>query len=228
MTSTWLRLFACTLSAVALTVVTGCRMFSDSGPSTVAGAQVAEVHGGVRVTDGSRPWRKLSAGDGVVAGNLIQTAMESAVDIIVDAAANRVLLQSDSVLVIDSLPRPGANELHLNLRSGWVTVTSVPGSDGPLSEIKFPKGLAGAHGATFNLAADGNLKVLAGSVVLKMLDDQPARTIAAGTQFDPQTGQVTIIPAGAAMERPAPPSSQPPAPVRRPNDNPFPWIQRPK
>ncbi len=229
MTSSCFRYLARAAAAVALlSVVAGCKTFSRSVPTTMAGAQVAEVHGAVRVTDASRQWRKLAAGDAVQTGNLIQTAVSSAADIIVDTGANRVLLQSDTVLAIESLPRAGFNELHLNLRSGWVTISSAGGADSPLCEIKFATGLAGSQGATYNLAADGHLKVLAGTVVVKLLGDQPARTITAGTQFDPQTGQVTTIPAGAAMERPAPVDQAAPAPTKRPESNPFPFLQRPK
>lgn len=234
MTSPHLRfLFRSAAASVVLLTATGCQMFSgSSGPAAAftAGSQVAEVHGGVRVTDASRQWRTLRAGDGVRPGDLIQTALESAADIIAGggASSSRVLLQSDSVVLLEALPEANANELRLHLRSGWITLTSPATATGPLCEVRFAKGLVGAHGATFNIHANGHLKVLVGTVVVKLLDDQPARTIAAGTQFDPQTGEVTAIPAGAAMEPPAaaPASS---APARRPLPNdPFAWPTRPK
>lgn len=235
MTFNRLRFFARILPAAALMLaVAGCKMFSDSPRATVAavGTRASEVRGGVRVTDASKQWRKLDTGDAVATGNLIQTAMESAADIIVDAGAgngsSRVLLQSDSVLAIEGLPGAGANDLRLDLRSGWLTLTSPSTGPSPLCEVKFANGLAGAHGATFHIHADGHLKVLVGSVVVKLLDDQPARTIASGTQFDPQTGQVTAISAGAAMGRPAPLPVAPSAPLNRPATDPFPWMKRPK
>ena len=214
--------------------VAGCKLFSGSTPSTAisGGTRVAEVHGGVRVTDASRQWRKLTAGDAVATGNLIQTAVESAADIIVDAGpgngSSRVLLQSDTVLAIEGLPGASASELRLHLRAGWLTLTSPSTGPSPLCEVKFANGFTGAHGATFNIRADGHLKVLVGNVVVKLLDDQPARTIAAGTQFDPKTGEVTTIPAGAAMEQPAPPPPSASGPVNRPATDPFPWVKRPR
>lgn len=222
------------ISAALAGALTGCQTKGDL-PSAVNGAQVAEVHGAVRMTDAAKQWRPLRPGHAVGPGSLIQTAMESAADIVVaggGAASVRVLMQSDTVIAIQSLPNATANELQLDLRLGWLTITSTPGPESPLCEIKFPKGLAGGRGATFNVTAEGRVKVMAGTVVVKMLDDQPAHTVSAGMQFNPQTGEISPAPAGTAMERPGPPppaAPRAPAPApKRPATSPFPWIERPK
>jgi hypothetical protein len=229
MTSNCLRFPAWNIpAAVALLAVAGCQSFSDSAPSFApvgAGARVAEVRGGARWSDASHPWRKLSVGDTLPPGSLIQTALASAADLAVNgagaggAAGTRVLLQPDTVLFVEGLPGASAAgaggdgaELRLHLRLGWLTFTSP--TSGPVlpCEIRFANGFVGARGAAFNLRSDGQVTVLRGEVVVKLLNDQPARTITAGNRFDPQTGQVTSVPAGQMVEKPVPPSLvRPPA-----------------
>lgn len=235
MTSISFHSLACLSAAVVLcSALTGCHTPGGFSAGAVNGAQAAEVRGAVRVTDASKQWRPLRAGAAVGAGHLLQTAMESAADIIVaggGSANARVLMQSDTVIAVQGLPSAAANELQLDLRLGWLTLTGTPGPESPLCEVRFPKGVAGARGATFNITAEGHVKVMAGTVVVKMLDDQPARTVAAGMQFNAQTGEISAAPAGNVMPQPAPPPAVQNSPVRLPNRpaaNPFPWVERPR
>ena len=183
-----------------------------------------------RCSDASHPWRKLSAGDALSTGNLIQTALTSAVDIAVEGAggtdANRILLQSDTVLFVEELPGAlatggGDASLRLHLRQGELSFTSPPSGKSSLCEIRFATGLAGARGATFNLRSDSQLKVFHGVVVLKSFDDQPARSMSAGNQYDPQTGELTPIPVGHVVDTPTAPTAVRPSPPQWP-----PWPAR--
>ena len=221
------QLFA---AAVVWLMMAGCQSVPEATASR-GGARVAAVRGGARCSDASHSWHKLSAGDTLTTGDLIQTALTSAVDIAVGDAggtdANRILLQSDTVLFVEELPGALATEggdasLRLHLRLGELTFTSPPSGKGSVCEISFENGLAGTRGATFKLRSDGQLRVFHGVVVLKSFDDKPARTIPAGNQYDPQTGELTPIPVGHVADaptalpaaRPSPPQ-WPPWPARK-------------
>ena len=211
-------------------VLAGCK----SAPVTAAtgrGAQVVSVKGAVRCSDVSHPWRKLRSGDALATGNLIQTALSSALDFAVAAAngadADRILLQADSVMVIENLPvelatgnSGSATALKLFLREGALTFTGSPSGTGSACEIRFAKGVATASGATFELGADGTLKVFGGAVALKAAGENAARSIPAGNQYDPRTGGVSPLSVDRAVSAqpptpaptPAPRSTVPPAP----------------
>jgi hypothetical protein len=127
-------------------------------------------------------------------------------------AADRILLQADSVLVVEAVPGETAAgaaadtaTVKLDLRQGELTFTSPQSGTGPACEIRLATGKASALGATFILRADGYAKVFRGEVTLKASDGQPPRTVPAGNQFDPRTGELTPLPAGEIAAPTAPP-----------------------
>lgn len=217
---------------VAALMLAGCQ----SAPKTTAtgqGAQVVSVKGAVRCSDVSHPWRKLRAGDALATGNLIQTALSSELDFAVGTAsggdADRILLQADSVVVIESLPvelatgtSGGAPVLKLYLREGAMIFTGSPSGAGSACEIRFAKGVATASGATFELRADGSLKVFGGAVALQAAGDNPARSIPAGNQYDPRTGGLSPLSVDRAVAAPAPTPAAAPAPATKPATKPAP------
>lgn len=218
--------FSAALVALALA---GCKSGGGSYWSgSTPGTRVAEVKGTARCADATRVWRAVHVGDTVVPGTLIQTATESAVDIVVDmgtgpATASRILVQSDSVVGVEGLPsvnpaagEPAGKEILLEVRSGWLTFTSGSTNLNPLCEVRTSKGLAGSHGASFNVHANGSIRVFMGTVVMKTFDDQPAKTVGAGMLYDGGTG--TIAPASTQPVEPeptltAPPGENPPSAV---------------
>lgn len=195
-----LQIFA---SAGALLVVVGCQSNSQTA-SHASAVRVAEVKGNARCADAGQPWRKLSTGDPLAPGSLIQTAAASSVDIAFEGAGGpspRMLLQSDTVLFIEGLPGAfvagvGADgkNLRMELRLGSLTFASPMSDRGPACEIRFTNGLAEARQATFDLRSDGQLIVRRGTVAMKLVGGQPPMIVAAGNQYDPQTGKLTQLP----------------------------------
>ena len=220
------------LAAAGVLVLAGCQSVPETTPAG-PGARVVAVQGRTRCSDASQTWRKVGEGDALLVSNVLQTALASSVDIAVAVAgsteADRILLQSDTVLFVEGLPGEsvagGGNDgasLKLHLRMGELTFTGPPSGKGSPCEIRFAKGLAGARGATFKLRSDGQLKVFRGVVALKPSDGQAARTIPAGNQYDLQTGELTAIPVGDTASPLAPPTtvrpvrpSWPPWPTRK-------------
>jgi hypothetical protein len=116
------------------------------------------------------------------------------------AAQNVIRLQSDTVLAIDklSVANMGADttsDTELDLRQG-----SIFGSVKKLSAasqylIKTPNGIAGVRGTTFDLSATGLITVTDGSCVISVVTSSGTitKTVSAGQQFDPATGEVTTL-----------------------------------
>ena len=208
-----LKLAAQCFVAVVGLVLAGCKSVPDGGMDGV-GARVVSVQGRARCSSASDSWRKLSTGDPITTGNVIQTALTSTTDIAVPVAegtdADRILLPADSVVFIEGLPRASATgdgnggaRLKLQLRQGELNFTAPQTGQGSPCEIRFAKGVISAHGATFNLRADGELKVFRGVVALTLSGDKLPRNIEAGSHYDPLTGGLTTIPAGREVRPPA-------------------------
>ena len=231
MNSNHLRFTAQVLAAAAAMTLAGCQSGTET-TSTGTGARVAVVQGSVRGRDATHSWRKLNPGDTITVGQLIQTAVTSSADLAVADApgldADRIILQSDTVVLVEGLPGGAATggggespALKLDLRQGELTFTSPLSGKGPACEIRFAKGLAQARGATFNLGAGGEVKVFRGVVALKSSDGKTARTVAAGNQYDPQTGALSPLPPGETVAPLAPPPARRPPPPLLP-----PWPTR--
>src|SRR5262245_2823106 len=201
MKSECVRFAAQCLAAVGLLTLVGCQSAPDTTPAG-AGARVVGVEGRARATDASRAWHYLRADDTLSTGLLLQTAVASSLDFAVAVGsgtdADRILLQADSVLVLEALPQEAAAgatadiaTVKLHLRQGELTFTSPQSGTGPACELRLANGLASAHGATFSLRADGHAKVFHGAVALKTSDDNQTRTVPTGNQFDPRTNELT-------------------------------------
>jgi len=114
---------------------------------------------------------------------------------------NIIRLQPDTTLAIDkfTFTQTGADtvsDTELDLRSGNVfgNVKKISAESKYL--IKMPTGVAGVRGTAFLLGANGDVTVLSGSVVVSGIgaNGQVYTTVvAAGDQFNPQTGQVTRL-----------------------------------
>jgi hypothetical protein len=185
-------------------------------------AKVVRIKGDARYSAGDSVWHKVKVGTKLKSGDLIQTAQDSYVDIIlgeVDYVPSRVAVGDlityqpevqqdtvrvweDSVLVLDKLTtmNTGADEVtetQLDLRAGRIMglVKKMPAAS--RYEIKLPNGVAGVRGTIYRISAAGIVQVLSGTVVISWTgsDGKPmTQVINAGYQFDIRTGLLTRIP----------------------------------
>jgi len=119
------------------------------------------------------------------------------------ADQNVVRLYENTVLGLDKMTEvnTGADkvsETQLDLKAGHILGTIKKMSANSKYEIKLPKGVAGIRGTWYDLSADGVLKVMDGSVVLATVKDDGSvmtQVVNSNQQFNPQTGQLTPLPA---------------------------------
>jgi hypothetical protein len=115
------------------------------------------------------------------------------------AEQNVIRIWENTVLGIDKLTTQatGADEVtetQLDLKTGRISGTVKKMSAGSRYEVKLPNGVAGIRGTSYDLAAEGVVKVLAGSVALVWGTSQTAQLVTEGNQYDARTGQMTPIP----------------------------------
>jgi hypothetical protein len=120
------------------------------------------------------------------------------------AEQNAIRLMGDTMLAIDKLTVSDTgvdtvSDTELDLRQGriYCSVKKLSGASQYL--IKIPNGIAGVRGTLFVMDASGYVGVLKNSVVLSIIgsDGKPTTVVVGeGTQFNPQTGQMSPLPAG--------------------------------
>ncbi|MEK7706684.1 MAG: FecR domain-containing protein, partial [Verrucomicrobiota bacterium] len=184
--------------------------------------QVVRIKGAARYSTGNGQWQKLTVGTKLKSGDLVQSAANSYVDIIlgrVDYVPSRVAVGDtlsyqpeatqdvirvweDSVLGFDKLTtmNTGAEEVtdtQLDLRAGRILgmVKKMPAAS--RYEIKLPNGVAGVRGTIYRISAAGIVQVLSGAVVISWTssDGSPmTQVVDAGYQFDLRTGLLDRIP----------------------------------
>ena len=124
------------------------------------------------------------------------------------AEQNAVRMTSDTMLAIDKLTVSDTgvdtvSDTELDLRQGriYCSVKKLSGASQYL--IKIPNGIAGVRGTLFVIDASGKCAVLKNSVVLSIIgsDGKPITVVVGeGSQFDPQSGMITPLPAGLNTE----------------------------
>jgi len=124
------------------------------------------------------------------------------------AEQNAVRLMSDTVLAVDKLTVSDTgvdtvSDTELDLRQGriYCSVKKLSGASQYL--IKIPNGIAGVRGTLFVIDASGYVGVLKNSVVLSIIgpDGKPITVVVGeGSQFDPQNGLTSPLPAGLSAE----------------------------
>jgi hypothetical protein len=110
-------------------------------------------------------------------------------------------IYEDTVLAIKELTstKTGSGtvqETQLDLRSGTIFGKSKKLSGGSKYEITLPNGVAGIRGTVYMINAQGLLDVLEGAVVIAYVAPDGSvitKTVNAGYEFDPRTGQLTPI-----------------------------------
>jgi hypothetical protein len=209
------RLMVC---GIALAMVSTLAAQSD----TQISAKVVRIKGSARYKVGNEPWQTLKKGDVVKQGTVIETGMDnSQVDLAMGEGGaptsspimatvashqassdqNMVRIWQNSRLAIDKLTKTqtGADEVtetKLDLQAGHIFGSVKKLSAASTYEVKIPNGVAGIRGTTYDISAEGIIKVLVGSVYLAYMDPQgkPATQVIMGDQkFDLKTGLLTPL-----------------------------------
>jgi hypothetical protein len=87
-------------------------------------------------------------------------------------------------------------ETQLDLKAGHIFGTVKKMSAASKYEVKIPNGVAGIRGTTYDISAEGVIKVLAGSVVLAYVGPDGTvvtQVIMGSQQFDARTGVLSQI-----------------------------------
>jgi hypothetical protein len=116
-----------------------------------------------------------------------------------------IRMWEDTILGIDKLTitQTGVDrvtETQLDLQRGHILGTVKKLSAASVYEIKIPNGVAGIRGTIYDLWADGRLDVLGGPdskvviVITKADGSQISQTVGMGSEFNPVSGQQSIIP----------------------------------
>ena len=180
-------------------------------------AEVVRIKGSARYSTGNNVWQPLKVGAQLRAGTIVQTAADSAVDIVfseVGGPARRpsagefinynptvsqdiIRVQPDSVLAIDkvTVTETGADKVtdtELDLRSGRVIGSVRKVSAASTFEVKIPNGVAGIRGTLFSISALGVIAVIEGSVAVAIQTPQGPKVevIQAGFEYDIRTGEI--------------------------------------
>jgi hypothetical protein len=115
---------------------------------------------------------------------------------------NTVRIWENSVLAIDKLTstETGADvvtETQLDLRKGRIFGNAKKMSAASKYEVKIPNGVAGIRGTTYEISAEGVVRVLVGSVVIAYVGADGTvvtQVVMGGQQFDARSGQISAIP----------------------------------
>jgi hypothetical protein len=184
-------------------------------------AKVVRLKGAARYSTGNNVWQPLKVGDVVKPGTVIQTAAKSHVDLILGdgsapvarpvagemlsyqptAEQNLVRMWENTLLSVDKLTftETGAGvvtETQLDLKAGHIFGMVKKMSAASKYEVKIPNGVAGIRGTTYDISAEGVVKVLVGSVVLAYVgpDGTVVTQVVMGSQkFDARTGVLSQL-----------------------------------
>ena len=118
------------------------------------------------------------------------------------AEQNIVRVKEDTVLGIDKLTstETGADvitDTQLDLRRGRIFGNVKKMSAASKYEVKIPNGVAGIRGTTYEITAEGVVRVSVGSVVIAYVGADGTvvtQVVMGGQQFDARSGQVTPMP----------------------------------
>ncbi len=118
---------------------------------------------------------------------------------------NIVRVWENTALGIDKLTSmsTGADvvtETQLDLKTGRITGNVKKMSAASKYEVKLPNGVAGIRGTSYDMTAEGVVRVMVGSVVVAWVDPKTGNVVTqvvmGSQQYDARTGQVTPIDPG--------------------------------
>ena len=165
LTSHWTR--SGSLILVALFTLAAPVLANDP----VVQVPVTGVLGRAQYSRANGPFVPLGPGMSVRAGDVVQTANGSAVDLNLGELAGLVRLTENSVLNLDALNKGstnqgGATEIKLNLKSGELLGIAKRLPDYSRFEIKIPVGLAQIVEGRYRIDARGHVVLVEGKVLL--------------------------------------------------------------
>jgi hypothetical protein len=188
---------------------------------TQLSAKVVRLKGDARYATGPRAGQYLKVGDVIAPGSVIQTASNSRLDLLMGessapvnkptpgdtlsytptAEQNVVRVWENTLLGLDKMTetQTGADVVtgtQLDLKAGHIFGSVKKMSAASKYEIKIPNGVAGIKGTTFDISAEGLLKVRSGCVVLAYVGPDgttPVQPVNANQMFDSRTGALTPL-----------------------------------
>jgi hypothetical protein len=188
-----------------------------------ASAKVARIKGSARYKIGSNTWQPLKRGDVLRAGALVETGVDSYVDLVLgeggpppvmrpasgemltyhpNAEQNMVRVWANSRMGIDKLTiqETGADvvtETQLDLQAGHIFGSVRKMSAASRYEVKIPNAVASIRGTIYDISVEGLIKVRVGSVFLNYTDSnnkEQKQVIMGLQQFDMRTGVLSPLP----------------------------------
>jgi hypothetical protein len=176
----------------------GCATQAPIGNNGVLSAKAIHVKGSARYKTNTMDWQQLRTSDLVGPGTLIETGAKSRVDLVYEAGFghNVVRIWGNSLLGVNKLTAKQTEdglvtETVLDLREGHIRGTVGKLSGASKYEVIIPQGVAGVRGpnTTYDIKADGSIKVLSGAVVQAYLDHaDPTRAVTTQIITPPITG----------------------------------------
>jgi FecR protein len=185
-------------------------------------ARVVRIKGNARYKIGAGGWQTLKRGDQLGAGTVVETGVDSRVDLVLGEGAppaarpvvgevltyapaaeqNVVRIWENSRLGLDKMTRTdtGADvvsETQLDLQAGHIFGSVKKMSAASKYEVKIPNGVAGIRGTVYDISVEGVIKCLVGSIYLayQNASGQPASQVVMGDQmFDLRTGVLQPLP----------------------------------
>ena len=196
-------------SVWALIILAGCATANDKAlpdvvrdpqplrPGFNAGkAAVQEIHGRAMVFSEGEGWKVLKLGRILRAGAAVWTGARSQVGIFLGANGPVIRLESESLLVIDSLAYQRMDietvvDTQLFLRNGHMYGNVKRLVAGSRYEVRTPKSLTNVHGTDYGIWADGKVTVFAGQVECDF--DGKTYQLKKGDEFDPESKSIRVI-----------------------------------
>jgi hypothetical protein len=213
------------LPCVTLFLLAGCATPPPPGEAEVLPARVFRLKGMARWrADVDQPWQEVKAGTRLPQGAVIQTAVESRVDICLGRSPKRVrtvVVEHPSgrtvghTTMYDNMIRLWENSLvrfdgptqersvagtrpaenvRLDLSAGHMFGRVPKLAEGSRYEISFPGGAARVTGAVYDISVEGYIKVVDGSVSVAFRGSPKPQIIMSNQQLDLRTGVLSPIP----------------------------------
>jgi len=193
-------------------------MISSLAAETVVqnSAKVVRIKGSARYKVNSGAWQKLKLGDLLKAGTILETGVDSRVDLMLGegtppharpiigemltysatAEQNMVRVWENSRMAIDKLSttETGADvvtDTQLDLQAGHIFGSVKKMSAASKYEVKIPNGVAGIRGTVYDISVEGVIKVLVGSIYVAYIDSSgnaKTQVVMGEQEFDIRTG----------------------------------------
>jgi hypothetical protein len=160
-------------------------------------AKVQAILGQAQFSKAGGPFTPLGPGMVLRAGDLVQTATGSAVDLYLGEVAGTVRLTESATLVLDKLTMSDSSgsglDVQLNLRGGELLGLVKPVPQDSRFEIKVSNGIAHIIQGRFRMDANGRVVVLEGKAIFAHVPpsgEASAHTLTAppGVYFAPLEG----------------------------------------